>query len=163
MHGSFRTEEIPVLEVCEPQAETAPPTCISPGAAELPECMHACVDCDDLTALYEDVDWVGLKSEPLPSRSRRRIASQVDAVRRVPIQFALAALQEEPNRVQHELQEWLGPQYSTLSQGKAVDMVEVFTGKAPLSSCSERVRDGVSIRIGTSEVTICRSPRTDAF
>ena len=28
-------------------------------------------------------------------------------------------------------------------------MVEVFTGKAPLSSCSEKVRDGVSIRIGT--------------
>ena len=32
----------------------------------------------ELEAMYEEVDWVSLEHLPLPARSRRRIASQVE-------------------------------------------------------------------------------------
>ena len=101
----------------------------------------------DLVALFEECNWVDLDVKQATSSSKGRIAHQVSEVSRVPFQLALAALREEPDRVQRELKEWLGPQYSALKSGK-VDFVEVFTGKAPLSRIIDQSRPGTCVRIG---------------
>ena len=100
---------------------------------------------EGLEAMYEEVDWVSLKHVPLPGSSRRKIARQVEAVRRVPFQLALSALEEEPANARAELQAWLGPQAACLDQ--EVGLIEVFTGQAPLSAISERARGLVSVRL----------------
>ena len=103
----------------------------------------------DLVALFEKCNWVDLDVKQAPSSSKSRIAHQVSALGRVPFQLA-----EEPDRVQRELKEWLGPQYKTPSNGK-VDFVEVFTGTAPLSPSAslvqERARASAHSRVKTSE------------
>ena len=71
------------------------------------------VGVDDLEAMYEEVDWVSLEHCPLPTRSRRCIASQVESIRRVPFQLALSALKADPGAVKAELEDWLGPQAPT--------------------------------------------------
>ena len=141
-----------------PDSAYQPPdeTCVQPSEPSSGDqsCEERCrtiptpAESSDLMALYEDVDWVTLDREVTPSRSRGTIAAQVDSVQKVPYQIALSTLQEEPERVQSELRAWLGPQYQVL-QDSAVIMLEVFTGKAPLSRCSDRMRQGASIRIGT--------------
>ena len=55
-----------------------------------------------------------------------------------------AALKEEPEQTLRELRQWLGSQ----APSPKVSLVEVITGKAPLSKCSEEVRDGASVRVG---------------
>ena len=113
------------------------------------ECVREdCPESRDLEALYEDVDWVQLQDASTESHSRALIARQVDSVCRVPFQLALSALREEPDRVKEELRDWLGDQFQVVQGGSQVDLIEVFAGKAPLSACSERLREGASVRIG---------------
>ena len=92
-----------------------------------------------LVALYDEVDWVTLGHLPIPSSSRGRIARQVEAVRRVPFQLALAALEEQPQVVEQELQEWLGPQGDKLQS--RVGLIEVFAGAPAFESNASTVGD----------------------
>ena len=61
---------------------------------------------NELSAIYEDVNWVTLEQNPTPALSRRRIASQVESVRKVPFQLALAGLREDPKGTKEELRSW---------------------------------------------------------
>ncbi|CAE7443005.1 GIP, partial [Symbiodinium sp. CCMP2456] len=85
--------------------------------------------------------------ETTPAIQESRIARQVEAVRRVPFQLALATLKEQPQQVELELQEWLGPQGSRLAE--EIGLIEVFAGAAVLSKQSERRRGLTSIKLGT--------------
>ena len=89
---------------------------------------------DELEAVYEEVDWVTLEHMPVPPKSRGSVARQVESVRRVPFQLALASLQEDRSAVRAELSAWLGSQASALDQ--QVGLIEVFTSKAPLDVVS---------------------------
>ena len=100
----------------------------------------------DLEAVYEELDWVCLEHLPLPAKCRSKIASQVEAVRRVPFQLALANLESNPQQVREELSEWLGKQASLLK--KRVGLIEVFAGSASLSHQCERTRGLASICLG---------------
>ncbi|CAE7032082.1 GIP [Symbiodinium natans] len=121
------------------------------------ECVREdCPESRDLEALYEDVDWVQLQDASTESHSRALIARQVDSVCRVPFQLALSALREEPDRVKEELRDWLGDQFQVVQGGSQVDLIEVFAGKAPLSACSERLREGASVRIGLQYGQACK-------
>ena len=100
----------------------------------------------ELEAMYEDVDWVALEHLPLSATSRKQIARQVEAVRRVPFQLALASLKEQPEHVEQELVAWLGPQAPRLKQ--KIGLIEVFAGPATLSHQSEHARSLASIRLG---------------
>ena len=102
---------------------------------------------DDLAAMYEDIDWVGLETRPLYAHQRSQIAHQVEAVRRAPFQLLLSALHEDPDAMRSELREWLSGQDVDLERPK-VDLIEVFARTANLSSRSEKLREGKSIRIG---------------
>ena len=100
-----------------------------------------------LEAMYEEVDWVTLEHQSMPTKSRRSVASQVEAVRRVPFQLALASLREQPEETEKELSQWLGEQAPVLQ--KEVGLIEVFTSsKARLALASERARGMSSIRLG---------------
>ena len=103
-------------------------------------------DRNELEAMYEDVNWVSLEHQPIPAKSRLLIARQVEQVRKAPFQLALAVLREDPSSVRRDLKEWLGDQKKAL--GQAVGLIEVFTGRAPLSVSSERHRGLTSIRLG---------------
>ena len=103
---------------------------------------------EGLEAVYEEVDWVTLEHLPVPTKSRGSVARQVEAVRRVPFQLALASLREDPAAVKAELSAWLGKQASALDQ--QVGLLEVFTSKAPLAEASSRRRGLSSIKLGIS-------------
>ena len=125
-------------------------TCDATEAAEPErESPADVVSTQDLEAMYEEVDWTTLEHLPLPTRSRRQIARQVEAVRRVPFQLALSSLREEPEAVDKELKEWLGPQAQALSLQR-VGLVEVFSGRAPLSHHCEQIRGLASSRLGAN-------------
>ena len=98
--------------------------------------------------MYEEVEWVSLEHLPTPIRSRTKMAVQVESVRKAPFQLALSALRECPKAVEHELSEWLGLQGSALAT--EVGMIEVFTGKAPLSAAYVKQRGLTSIRLRTA-------------
>ena len=122
----------------------AEPTPVKPEASpelEFPDSLG-----EGIEAVYEELDWVTLEHLPMPSTSRRAVARQVEGVRRVPFQLALSALREDSEGTERELREWLGVQGNAL--GGQVGLIEVFTGKAPLSSASSRTRGLVSIRLG---------------
>ena len=102
-------------DCCEPEPSEDEAT---PATQESPNTQQS------LEALYDEVDWVSLSHLPVPSSSRGRIARQVEAVRRVPFQLALATLKEQPQLVEQELREWLGSQGSKLAE--QVGLVEVF-------------------------------------
>ena len=88
----------PVLnpcDCCHPATEEA---CF--GKSQSEECYNNTA----LEAMYEDVDWVTLRHLPMTSQSRLSVAKQVEAVRKVPFQLALAALHEDRNHVKQELQ-----------------------------------------------------------
>ena len=125
-------------DCCEPEPSEDEAT---PATQESPNTQQS------LEALYDEVDWVSLSHLPVPSSSRGRIARQVEAVRRVPFQLALATLKEQPQLVEQELREWLGSQGSKLAE--QVGLVEVFADAAPLSKQSERRRGLTSIRLGS--------------
>ena len=99
----------------------------------------------NLEAIYEDVDWVSLEWKKVPSRSSRVIARHVQSVRRAPFLLTLAALKEEPQETQRELEGWLGSQAWTLKA--PVTLIEVFCGEAPLSAACQRQGSAV-IRVG---------------
>ena len=101
---------------------------------------------EDLEAVYEEVDWVSLEHLPMSAASRSKVARQVEAVRSVPLQLILSSLRESPKVVEKELKEWLGPQSPRLYE--QVGLIEVFTGRAPLSLASDRRRGMPSIRLG---------------
>ena len=129
--------EPPELEECDCCEHGTPAA--APGSEEAPASAHC------LEALYDELDWVTLSHLPVPSESRRKIARQVEAVRRVPFQTALASLEEEPQQVEQELKEWLGDQGPKLDR---VGLIEVFAGAARLSKQCEHRRGLSSISIG---------------
>ena len=100
----------------------------------------------ELEAMYEEIDWVALEHLPVPAKSRSKIACQVEAVRRVPFQLALASLEENPRQVEAELESWLGPQAPKLRQ--TIGLIEVFAESGQLSQQCERIRGLASLRLG---------------
>ena len=101
----------------------------------------------ELEAMYEELDWVSLEHIPVPAAVRSRIAHQVESVRRVPFQLALAALREQPEEVRSELIAWLGEQSPKLN--RTVGLVEIVTGPSRLSHQCEKLRGLASIHLGS--------------
>eukprot|EP00438_Fugacium_kawagutii_P028282 Skav227626 [mRNA] locus=C9358797:125:8101:- [translate_table: standard] len=131
--------------------------------ADASHCSHSCYCCRECDsegeeimlvpesdvscsteALYGDEsNWDSYK--PLNDKDKQVIEAGIKALRRTYAQFIGSRLMEGTEKIQEELQEWLGPQAIKLLS--PVHVVEVFTGKAPLSKQLEQ--HGKScIRIG---------------
>ena len=153
----------------DPESTSVAPSCVA-TAGTTTDAVAACDCCGDtaaesvpfeapqvacveegregLEAVYEEVDWVTLEHLPVPSKSRGSVARQVESIRKVPFQLALASLREDRQAVRKELSAWLGAQADALD--KSVGLIEVFTDKAPLARVSQKFRSLESIRLGTS-------------
>ena len=99
-----------------------------------------------LETLYGDTDWVDVELQSLEPESREKVAQAIRSARAIGVCIALSRLETEYEEVVQEVETWLGTQASKLHT--KVGLIEVFTGKAPLSKAFERVTNTSSIRIG---------------
>lgn len=99
-----------------------------------------------LETLYGDTDWVDVELQSLEPESREKVAQAIRSARAIGVRIALSRLETDYEEVVQEVETWLGTQASKLHT--KVGLIEVFTGKAPLSKAFERVTNTSSIRIG---------------
>ena len=123
---------------------------------------YCCNDCDlegvsqqpfgtysELEALYEEADWLEVQSKEVPPEATASLQKNIRPLRKINAQMILSRLAAEPEQVRSELQAWLGPQSAKL--GPQVELIEVFTRKAPLSHHFEQIVKSerqTSIRLG---------------
>ena len=102
----------------------------------------------DVEQLYdEDNNWVDVgHQEPVPMHSQEKLRDGIRSLRKLSSRLVVSRISEDPSAVRAELQHWLGSQADKLD--KPVGLVEVFTGKAPLSAKYEAVTGLGAIRIG---------------
>ena len=118
-----------------------------------------CNDCDleggdnpnksdgiSIEALYEEVDWVEPDTNKINPESANLIRSCIQSLKKTSVQMLLSRVLSEPDVVERDLKQWLGPQAHKLS--KRVDLIEVFTDVAPLSKTVELLSKHEAIRIG---------------
>ena len=100
-----------------------------------------------LETLYgESTDWNEASCmSPMTSEVQEKLQQGIQRLRKTYAQFITSRLQDDPQDVLQELSEWLGPQADRLHE--PVSMIEVFTGKAPLSQRVEAL-GSKCIRIG---------------
>ena len=101
---------------------------------------------DTLETLYEEVDWVDLELQDVPKELQERLKGTITSARRLGVRMALSRLQTDSHAVIAELRHWLGKQAWKLDS--TVGLVEVFTGKAPLSSQFQKRTNQTAIQIG---------------
>ena len=100
----------------------------------------------DIEVLYEDVDWLEPDASKLDNRSKDVIKTCIQSIKKTSAQMSLSRLLSEPDAVERDLKQWLGPQSHKLNS--TVELVEVFTDHAPLSAMIERWTGNQAIRIG---------------
>lgn len=94
----------------------------------------------------DDTDWVDVERKELPQKETDFLLNNLKGLRHSYAQFVMSRLALGKNRVETELRQWLGDQAHLLNQ--RIDLVEVFTGKAPLADAVEKCGTGKCIRIG---------------
>ena len=100
----------------------------------------------DIDVLYEDMDWTDIERKEINPESIDKIKNSIQSLRRISSRMTLSRILSNRDEVIKEVAEWLGKQAYKLK--KRVGLVEVFTGKAPLSRFYERRSQLESIRIG---------------
>ena len=97
--------------------------------------------------LYEEVDWIDVDNQrPLPEEVAQNLSKGLSSLRKASSRLILSRLGKHRSEVRAELQAWLGDQKHLLD--KKVGLVEVFTGKANLSTVFERKTGLHAIRLG---------------
>ena len=94
----------------------------------------------------DDTDWVDVERKELPHREAKNLINNLKGLRHTYSQFIMSRLALGRNRVESELNQWLGDQAHLLNH--KISLVEVFTGKAPLADAVEKCSTGRCIRIG---------------
>ena len=82
-----------------------------------------CNDCDleggdnpnksdgiSIEALYEEVDWVEPDTNKINPESANLIRSCIQSLKKTSVQMLLSRVLSEPDAVEHDLKQWLGPQ-----------------------------------------------------
>ena len=113
-------------------------------------CLQQELQGDDgwsMETLYgESTDWTELPEMcNMSSETQEKLQAGIKALRKTYSQFVMSRLLGNKNEIIEELSEWLGPQSHKLHD--TVSMIEVFTGKAPLSDRMEQLGSSC-IRIG---------------
>ena len=101
-----------------------------------------------LETLYEETDWINPQENAIPINPQQRdsLIKNIQSIRKTNCRMTLTRLHSERTIVMQELREWLGDQACSLD--RKVGLIEVFTGKAPLSRYYTRRTGLESIRIG---------------
>ena len=101
----------------------------------------------DTEVLYgEDVDWSNLPNKTIDPEDLEKLKNNIQKLRHTYAQFLMTRLLGDPKVILEELSDWLGPQAHKLHE--TVSLIEVFTGKAPLSDRTEHQCQTSCIRIG---------------
>ena len=97
--------------------------------------------------LYEEIDWIDVDNQkPLPKEIAKSLSKGLSSLRNASNRLILSRLGEHRSEVRAELQTWLGDQQHLLD--KKVGLIEVFTGKANLSTVFEQRTGLHAIRLG---------------
>ena len=140
----FAYRESPAERAVPNQTEDHQCMCCCEHDSMLP-CSHSHEGSLGLEVMYEELDWIEPQKK-LSTEGIEAIKKGIQSLRKTSSQMLLTRVLSEPDAVERDLRAWLGPQADKLNE--PVQMIEVFTGTAPLASQLEHESGQAVIRIG---------------
>ena len=131
----------------EPHPEQDHPACLC--------CSEHCVEGEinmvkdynpNLQTVYEETDWVDVGQKPINKPTTHKLLGQIGSLRQVNAKLILSRMSQEKHVIKEELRDWLKDQAWKLDAD--VSMIEVFTGKAPLSKHVHQATNKPCITLG---------------